>query len=97
MDTPQMPAQIECGAKVEVKRPGNRRRLSGVVTRVFTNQLITQVEFRSFFNGGTYMSPITDVRLYDRALKKEAENDKWLAKASQSRRKYKHPVKDLFD
>jgi len=83
------------GDKIEVKRPGNRRRLSGVVTRIFTNQEIPQVEFRAYTNGGTYLSPMTDVRLYDRTLKKEKESDQW--QNVKSKRRFRRPIPDLFD
>jgi len=78
------------GDKVLVKRAGNRSRLSGVVTRIYNNQPTTQVEYRAFSNNCLYLSPITDVRPYDRTITGQKQD-------KPQRRHYKTPVKDMFD
>ena len=70
-------AQFVRGDKIQVKRPFQRT-ITGKVTRVFYFPpelgIPSNVEYRSFFNGGLYITKETQCMPYDRRLKRQKEN-----------------------
>lgn len=60
------------GMKVQVKREGNRRRVTGQIVRVFHSEYTdTLIEYRAFHNGNIYLAKAYDVRPYDRTIRRQ--------------------------
>ena len=71
-------SKFKPGDKVRVKSPSGKR-VTGEVTRVFPVspyifKTCPLVEYRSFHTGGLYIARETNVKVYDRMLKRQKED-----------------------